>query len=365
MRILYTVIRVVVGLLFIFSGLIKINDPVGTAIKLEEYFEVFAVDFSPVFHSLVPMALVLAVFLTVLEVVLGVAVLINYKMKTTTWILLLLIIFFTFLTFYSAYFNKVTDCGCFGDAIKLTPWQSFFKDIVLLILICILFFYRKYANESFHPVVGHTIMISILIICVGLAVFAIQHLPFIDFRAYSVGSNIPSLMKPSDTYRYQYVMEKDGKEVIMDTYPTEEGYEFKEMILLNPEAQPKITDFGTWSDEGDFTEEILQGKKLIILIYDVEKANKKSIKDINVLIKEIEGLDIEPVVLTASGGEAFEIFRHEVQLATPYYFADGTVIKTISRSNPGVMLLEDGVVKGKWHYNDVPEQKEVKALLNN
>ena len=127
--------RYIVGFLFIISGLIKVNDPVGTQIKLEEYFEVFSSDIWSGFHALVPLALFLSVFLSVLEVVLGVALLVKYKMKITTTVLLVLIVFFTFLTFYSAYFNKVTDCGCFGDALKLTPWQSFIKDIVLLVLI--------------------------------------------------------------------------------------------------------------------------------------------------------------------------------------------------------------------------------------
>ena len=131
MRFLYTLSRYLVGLLFIFSGVIKINDPVGTQIKLQEYFEVFSSDFSSIFEIFVPYALILSVFLCTLEVVIGVALLMNYKMKITSKVTLGLILFFTFLTFYSAYFNKVTDCGCFGDAIKLTPWESFYKDVIL------------------------------------------------------------------------------------------------------------------------------------------------------------------------------------------------------------------------------------------
>ena len=133
MYLLTHVARYFVGVLFIFSGLIKLNDPVGTQIKLEEYFDVFATDIpalSGLFHGLVPLALYLSVILCVLEVVLGIALLIKYKLQSTLWVLLLLTVFFTFLTFYSAYFNRVTDCGCFGDAIKLTPWQSFSKDII-------------------------------------------------------------------------------------------------------------------------------------------------------------------------------------------------------------------------------------------
>ena len=135
MNFLDKIVRWFVGLLFIFSGLVKLNDPMGTAIKMEEYFEVFSSDIWSVFHYFVPYAMHFGLLVVILEVLLGVALLINYRMKLTSWVLLLLIVFFTFLTFYSAYFNKVTDCGCFGDAIPLTPWQSFGKDIVLLIFL--------------------------------------------------------------------------------------------------------------------------------------------------------------------------------------------------------------------------------------
>ena len=133
MRIIYTLSRYFVGSLFIFSGGIKINDPVGTQIKLEEYFQVFSSDFTSLFEIFIPFSLFISVFLCCLEIVIGFALLLNFRMKITSSVTMGLIIFFTFLTFYSAYFNKVTDCGCFGDAIKLTPWESFSKDIVLLV----------------------------------------------------------------------------------------------------------------------------------------------------------------------------------------------------------------------------------------
>jgi len=130
-------VRYFVGGLFIFSGLVKLNDPMGTEIKMEEYFEVFSSDFTHLFEYLIPYAMVIGMILIILEIVLGVAVLLSFKMKWTLRALGILIIFFTFLTFYSAYFNKVTDCGCFGDAIPLTPWQSFSKDVMFIILIMI------------------------------------------------------------------------------------------------------------------------------------------------------------------------------------------------------------------------------------
>ena len=143
MRIIYTLSRYFVGILFIFSGAIKINDPVGTQIKLQEYFEVFSSDFSSFFELLIPFTLFFSVALCTLEIIIGVALLMNYHMKMISKLTLTLIIFFTFLTFYSAYFNKVTDCGCFGDAIKLTPWESFYKDIILLFFSLIIYFLQS------------------------------------------------------------------------------------------------------------------------------------------------------------------------------------------------------------------------------
>jgi uncharacterized membrane protein YphA (DoxX/SURF4 family) len=362
MKLINRIIAFLVGGLFIFSGLIKINDPVGTSIKLQEYFEVFADDFAPFFHELVPYSLTLSVILCVLEVVLGVALLVNWKPKLTTWALLLMIVFFTFLTFYSAYFNKVTDCGCFGDAIKLTPWESFTKDVILLVLILILFINRKHLGESSQPMWKAAVVGVVLVVNVGLAVYAIEHLPFIDFRAYKIGTNIEQAMHPSEELRYKYIMTKNGEEYEFESYPSGEGYEYKEMVLLNPEAQAKITDYSVWNDEGDFTQETFTGNKLLIIIYDVQKADTENIKAINALARQ-SGEQVQSMILTASDIASFENFRHEYQLAVPYYFADATVLKTMVRSNPGLLLLQDGVVKGKWHHNDVPQKEELLDLL--
>src|SRR5690554_5161297 len=135
MRYLVGFSRIIVGLLFIFSGLIKLNDPVGFSFKLQDYFAPEVLDLG----FLMPYTLLLAIVLVIFEVLLGMMLLLGSSKRFTLWSLLLMIVFFTFLTFYSAYYNKVTDCGCFGDAIPLTPWESFYKDIVLLILILIIF----------------------------------------------------------------------------------------------------------------------------------------------------------------------------------------------------------------------------------
>jgi len=356
------VARFLVGGLFIFSGLIKVNDPVGTAIKLEEYFAVFSSDIASFFSFFEPFSLQLSVFLVVLEVVLGVAVLINYRMSVTSWILLLLILFFSFLTFYSAYFNKVTDCGCFGDAIKLTPWESFTKDIVLLVLIMVFFPYRHQLKPVLGKSAGNIVMGLVAVLGIYLAVHAVRHLPFIDFRAYKPGASIPAGMEPSEPLRHLYIMEKDGKQFEFETYPSDTTYKYLDIKLLNPEAQPTITDYSVWNSNGDdVTQQTFHGDKLLIVVHYVESADQGVFNEINQLIKQVEN-EIGVMVLTASDEQSFEAFRHHVQLAAPFYFADATVLKTMIRSNPGVLLWSDGVVKGKWHFRDVPSAAEVMQL---
>ncbi|NQZ76025.1 MAG: DoxX family protein [Ekhidna sp.] len=362
MKIVKEFARYVVGALFIFSGLIKVNDPVGTAIKLEEYFTVFASDIAPFFEWFIPAALVLSVFLCVLEVVLGVALIIGYRMKITSWILLGMIVFFTFLTFYSAYFNKVTDCGCFGDAIKLTPWQSFYKDIILLTLIAIIFWKKDTYSPMLSSVFGEIKIIGSTVFFVGIAIYAIMHLPFIDFRAYKIGNHLPTLMQNAAPLKYVYVMEKDGETFEFETYPSEGGYEYVEAKLTNPEDAAKITDLNVWQGDVDYTDELLTGAKLLMIVHQVEKTSLKKIDRLKNLT--FDNGRFKTWILTSSDAGKFEAFRHKNQLAAPYFFADATVLKTMVRSNPGVLLLKDGVVLAKWHYNDTPLTDEVIEILN-
>ncbi|WP_066835772.1 BT_3928 family protein [Rufibacter ruber] len=367
-RLLNKIAWIVVGALFIFSGLIKLNDPVGTAIKLEEYFEVFSKDFSNVFLSLKPFALYFSIFLSSLEVVLGVALLVRWRTKLVLWLLFGLTLFFTFLTFYSAYYNKVTDCGCFGDFIKLTPWQSFSKDVVLLVLIVILLvtqpFLPSFARNG-SKTAGLWVALAVAL-SVVIGVYAYQHEPFFDFRAYKVGANIPQLMKPSAPLRYQYIMAKNGQEFTFNEYPADTTYKFKQMVPQNPEDGPKITDFNVWNDQGDFTKEMFLGNRLLVVVHNVSKTDAESFAEINRLLASLEqnqNPKVVPVVLTSSSSQEFDVFRHEVNLAAPYFFADATVLKTIIRSNPGLLLWKNGVVVGKWHHNDVPTLQEVQELL--
>ncbi len=380
MKIIHTLIRIFVGVLFIFSGLIKLNDPVGTKIKLEEYFEVFAADFSwasGLFHLLIPAALVIAVVLCVAEVVLGVALLLQYRLKTTVWILLGIIVFFTFLTFYSAYYNKVTDCGCFGDAIKLSPWQSFSKDILLLVLILVLFFQRKKLYSTASRSVGVTVALA-TVLCLAVGLYAIYYLPPIDFLPYKVGANIPENMKlppgaQGDVYEIRYTLTNTNtkaiKEMTDKEYLSTKIWEdttwqithTAEPKLIQKGQKPKITDFSVTTPEGEtITQQAFTGQKLLIVIRDVTQASSSSLKAISSLIQELKGSQITPMILTATTANVFEEYRHEYQLAAPYYFTDQTVLKTMVRTDPGVLLLNNGTVTGKWPAASIPTAERIR-----
>lgn len=349
MRIINQIISFIIGGLFIFSGIIKINDPVGTAIKLEEYFDVFAADIASFFHIFIPISLPLAVFLVVFEVALGVSLLAGFKKKLTIWALLALIIFFTFLTFYSAYFNKVTDCGCFGDAIPLDPWQSFSKDIILLVLILILFFQRNRFSNA-HNTISLSMVSMSTLAGIFFAITAIRHLPFKDFRNYRIGANIPLLMESQVSCDYLYLMEKDGEIHEFKEYPSDASFTFKEMVALNEkECSPKITDYNVMDEEGnDQTSLSLSDKKLFIVVHNVAHTHEEPFSEIIDLVDNLASKDIEVMLLT-SDANAIEDFRHHVQLPVQPYFVDATVLKAMVRSNPGLLYLEDGVVQGKWH----------------
>jgi len=212
MKYIVSISRVLVGVLFIISGLIKLNDPLGFSYKLQEYFSVDVLNLP----FLEPYALMISVVVVVFEVILGVFLLIGYKRKFTLWSLLAMIVFFTFLTFYSAYFDKVKDCGCFGDALKLTPWESFTKDVILLFLILILFFGKKHIKPLFSKLPNTILALISFIFSLWFGYHVLMHLPSKDFRAYKIGNNIQQEMSipegaPKPVIEYTWTFNENGE----------------------------------------------------------------------------------------------------------------------------------------------------------
>ena len=350
--------RIFVGVLFIFSGFVKLNDPIGFSYKLEEYFGKGVLNL----EFLIPFALVLAIFIVIYELILGVTLLIGYAPKFTKWSLLLMILFFTFLTFYSAYFNKVTDCGCFGDAIPLTPWQSFTKDIVLLILILILFFNSKYIKPLFAKASLKWVVFAVTIGCLYFAYHVLMHLPAIDFRAYKIGTNIPQAMAyPEDAasavYEYEWSFKENGETKTYTTsgsYPEVSG-EFigVETKLIKEGYTPPISDFSLIKDGEDYIESLMQEEKLLIIVaYNLSKTEREGWEELQVTLQKAKHQNFKIIGLTASGAKDIENIKEDYSLGFEFYFSDETAIKTVIRANPGLVVLSKGTIVNKLHWND-------------
>ncbi len=402
MRKFLRIICILVGVLFIVSGFVKAVDPVGFSIKLDEYFEVFAADTESVglvsafFLWLTNISIYLSMFFCVLEMVLGFMLVFGIRMELTAWLLLLIIVFFTWLTGYSAVTGKVTDCGCFGDALKLTPWQSFNKDIVLLVFILLIFAFRQKIKPVFDGRYASEILLAVFTAASSyLTIYCYQHLPIIDFRAYKVGNDIREQMtlpegKVPDqyvtilTYKNKatgevgdYVMTNNNEtqapwfsERNLRSLPWQDSVwmsnnEFvkstSEIVVKG--AQPKITDFKVWDqDNQDATSLVLDepGYHFWLIAQDMSKTNRKAFENINQLASDCERNRIQFVGITSTSYEQLDPIRHELNAPFPFYYADGTVLKTIIRSNPGLVLMKGSKVLAQWHYNDIPAYVEIR-----
>ncbi|MFZ0595617.1 MAG: BT_3928 family protein [Flavobacterium sp.] len=356
--------RLFVGVLFIISGLIKLNDPVGFSYKLAEYFS------EPVFNMpfLEPLALGLAIFLVILEVVLGVMLLVGYKSKLTIWALLLLIVFFTFLTFYSAYFDVVKDCGCFGDALHLTPWESFTKDVVLLFFIVILFINKKLVKPLFSNTVTNIITFASLVLCIIMAVWVLNHNPIKDFRPYKVGTNIEKGMEipegaPKSVVEMIFIykvkgVDKEFAEKDLANIPEGATFVDRKDKVITEGYVPPIHDFTMVKDDSDYKEELLKEPKLLVFVtYDLALSNPDGMKKLEGLSKNAKAKGYKVIAMTASGADEIAKAKKQYGLDFDFYFCDATALKTVERANPSIVILQNGTVIQKVHYNDTDDLK--------
>ncbi len=361
MKFLVHIARFLVGALFIFSGFIKLNDPLGFSYKLQEYFapEVLNLEF------LSPYALLLSVILVIAEIILGIALLIGHARKLTLWLLLAMIAFFTFLTFYSAYFDKVTDCGCFGDAIPLVPWESFIKDVILLVLILFLFWKRKYIQPLFAKAPRTIITFISFIVCMIFGYYVLMHLPWLDFRAYKEGSNITENMTvpegaPQAVFEYDWKFLVSGKEEIVTTsggYPTVDGefvdYETRQ---ISKGYEPPVHDFTIEREEENYTTTYLEKENVVVIVaYNLAKTETQAYYNIRNTAEEAIRKGYTVIGLTSSSQEVNDAFVKNYKLPFDFYFTDETALKTIIRANPGIMSMNKGTVLQKLHWNDASD----------
>ncbi len=359
------ILRILIALIFIASGFVKAVDTVGFSFKLEEYFSPAVFNFA----FLEKQALIIAVVVVVFELVFGFLLLIKSQLKFTLTMLIALCVFFAFLTFYSAYFNVVTDCGCFGDALKMEPWQSFWKDIVLLIGLVLLYFFYK--NEFEAPEVKTSFKKYFSAFAFMTMVFVINwgitHEPVIDFRDYKIGTDLvvekdKIAKKPSEFKTFYSIKNEKTGEILavnQDDYVNEKKYweEGSPWIIDEAKTTSKLVKQGYESEIGKFKPETLEGidltdeilkapKAILIFAYDPKNAN------INILAQaEAKLLQQKSAYIlgVSTNPTTFKSINNALM--------DGTAIKTIARSNPFVLTLEKGKIVDKRSAEDYIKQK--------
>jgi uncharacterized membrane protein YphA (DoxX/SURF4 family) len=358
MRIILIISRIIAGTLFIFSGTVKAIDPLGSEYKFHDYFQAFGLDF------LQPLSLPLAVILFTAEFITGFCVLTGIRAKEGALGMFILILFFTPLTFILALTNPVSDCGCFGDAVHLTNWETFWKNIALLIFILIIFLNRKGIHSGFRPAAEWTAASAATVLLIGFSLCNLRYLPVIDFLPYTTGTVIKEKMTipagaPVDKYETTFIYEKDGqkKEFTLENYPASDtSWKFidQRSLLVSKGFVAEIHDFSiTAMDKTDLTDSILTntGYTLLMVSIKLEKAGKEKLrKGFETGMKcRTEGIDF--YILTASGTDMVTGYQNGLRFCQ----TDETTLKTMIRSNPGYILLRNGTIVGKWSWANLPE----------
>lgn len=366
MNTLRTLFRILVGLVFIFSGFVKGVDPLGTAFKIEDYLLFYHLDW------FLPLSLALSIFLSTLEFALGVLLILNIKPLIITWSLFLMMSFFTVLTFYDAIYEPVKDCGCFGDALILTNWQTFYKNVVLMIPTVILFIHRKKLKSPFTPAGEWALLLGVPVIFAWFSVINYRNLPWMDFLAWKTGNDmVPERTQPLQfTLTYRNKATGEEKQYISPNYPYDDPewlaqWEFVSQCVVDPNPPPphnlQILD----SQFIDVTANFLEnpGYQFILVIWNSKKVNTVALKKMNDFYHKAEH-DGHSFIAIAPTIEEGNILAGENSLKYEFYFADDIELKIMVRSNPGLVLLKDGVVKGKWSHKNFPEYEEVKRIFS-
>ena len=364
MKIIVHIARIFVAITFIFSGFVKLIDPLGSAYKFQEYFgaDVLNLEF------LIPFALPFSIVLILAEIMLGVMLLIGFKPKITVWSLAILTLVFLFLTWYSAYYNKVTDCGCFGDAITLTPWETFYKNILLIVLIALLFVKMDLIKSIFNTKIAKAITFICLFTFLFITYHVLVHLPIIDFRAYAVGKNIPEgMVYPEDAKKsvykdtWIYSVNEEENEYTTEEKPWEiEGATFvdRKTKLIEKGYEPPIHDFTMEKDDVDFTDLLMQKERLMLIVmYNLQKVDKEALKNIEGVIAKAQESGYDVYAFSSSPTSEYESLKKELGLDIELLFCDETTLKTIVRANPGIVTMNKGTITGKWNALDYKKVK--------
>jgi len=390
MKIITQIARVLVGILFIISGVIKANDPYGFSYKLDEYFSVFGEHIWSGLAWFSNISLGLAIFIVSLEILLGLMLLSGSRVKANSWLLLLLIVFFTFLTFYSAYTGYIKECGCFGDVIPLKAWGSFIKDLILLVLIIIIMVGRKYIQPILKPKFDNLLIGLFVVISFALPLYTYAYLPIhMDWKSgeFAEGHNIveqrkayfDEQKKKMGELKFVYKHKITGQKVELTIEGLTEAGKKDTTFYANHDfverIEPKVDSTETRLlplsvgidfmdvDNNNRADEILGNPnyQFILVLTHLDKASVSTMDEINDLAQLAEKDSITFIGLTNDDWKAIDIFRHEHQNAFDFYrCSDDTPLKGAVRSNPGLILMKGGVIIKKWSWRAIPSYNAVK-----
>ena len=356
------VCRYLLALLFIFSGFVKGVDPLGFAYKLTDYFRAFNADFFE------PLALGLSFVLCAAELSIGLFLLFGVRLKLAVWGVFLFMAFFTPLTFVLAIYNPVHDCGCFGDAIKLTNWETFYKNILFFAAAFVLLKYRALLPKEKNNIKSHILCVSLMVIAFLPPLIGYTRLPLFDFRPYKIGVNISEAMKTpegatADVYKTTLYYKKEGvvKEFNESNIPWQDTtWKFvdSKSVLIQKGYTPPIESFGLMTVRGDeITDSILSypNHYFLVVAYRLDKTNLTVVNKLNELYLKAKANGYGFTCVTASTQGDIDVFVAKTGALFPFLNADEIMLKTMIRANPGLILLSKGTIIGKWHYEHLPE----------
>ncbi len=362
MKIILTISRIIVGVLFIFSGLVKANDPLGLSYKMQEFFELWGMS------GLNDLTLGFSIVMIAFEIIAGVAVLLGWRFRLFSWLLLLLIIFFTFLTGYAVLSGKVRECGCFGDCIKLTAMDSFIKDLALLALIIFLFAFRNKIRPVFSSAVNIGLLTLTAIAAFGLQWYALHYLPVVDCLPYKKGNNVLEKMKIppgaiTDSTVITFVYNKKGKniEFTADKFPADFGDDYKfvkryDKLIRKGNAEAAIKDFSlTDSSNNNLTQAWFStpGRKILVFVKNIPADFEKHAASFKQVYIAAQQQQAGFAIVTSSLNDAKAAFSKLLPNQPIQYFTcDAVAVKTASRSPITIYVIDGAVVQDKWSYED-------------
>ncbi len=368
MKIIVFISRLIVGVLFIFSGLVKAIDPLGLTYKMQEFFEVWARDGYAVtlMNWMYGQAFIFSIIIIAIEVVLGVALLVGLKKNLTLILLFLLMLFFTFLTSYVLFSGKIATCGCFGDCIPLTPIQTFTKDIFLLLFISFLLFQQKYIVPLFKGIAPGVLVILSLLGVILLQLYVIKHLPLKDCLPFKVGNDLLKLrMMPADAvpdkFDYSFVYQKEGiKKNFTTSQLPDSSWSFvdRKQILLQKGKNniPRINDFSLTDTSGADVTETLLGQNnsyYLFFVKDFENSSTKWMDNFKSFLQNAKQNKYTVNIVTANKAGAVELFNKINDFNLPIFTCDATAIKTAARANPTLFFMKGAVVQNKYSWADI------------